>query len=158
MSPLHAENMKGSKVAHANMPRKIHENVTHASWDAAQEWFEFGRMTVTGIAEKLGVSRHAVMRQMAKRGAIRNSRVPETVAALEAELDRKVKRRAEIEEDGRAKAWAQANATMDALGCMIQSLLHADRLGDLTLASGVIACAYALSNPRSRKRTRKNVK
>ena len=112
-------------------------------WDHAQDDYELGRMNARQIGERLGVSRQTGTREMVRRGAVKASRVAETVVELNAHLDRKAAERRRREKEREAAAWERAEETMSVIRLMMEAITQANRAGNVTLAKGVIAQAAA---------------
>jgi hypothetical protein len=113
-------------------------SVTAERWEQAVDAFELGLQHAYEIAADVGVSPQTVMREMKRRGAVKGSRVNESIEDLVVRLDRKAKAAAlmGLSDSQRRRRVAEANGK--AVGDMIAALLDADRQGDMSMASPLI--------------------
>tara|TARA_B100002049_G_C16040816_1_gene358847 strand:+ start:797 stop:1198 length:402 start_codon:yes stop_codon:yes gene_type:complete len=118
------------------MPAK--NKMAEKTWDEQAALYEFGFKHGNQIARELGVSPQTVSRQMKRRGAVKGSRVNETIQDLEARLDRKARSAALMHLSDSQRRRKVAEANLQAVGHMVAALIEADRQGDLTLATPVI--------------------
>lgn len=133
------------------MPAK--NTISEQTWDEQAALYELGFKHVTQIARELGVSPQTVSRQMKRRGAVKGSRVSESVQGLEAALDRKARCAALMELSDSQRRRRVVEANLEAVGQMVAALLEADRQGDLTLAAPAIdRMASTLGQKRKRRR------
>ncbi len=107
------------------MPNK--NSVPANQWDQAQDAYELGFMNARQIGERLGVSRQTVTREMERRGAVKASRVHETIADLNALWDRQAAERRRQESKQWDARFARATATTEIIDSMMNFLLEADR-------------------------------
>lgn len=131
------------------MPSK--NTIPEDVWATQAVLYELGLKHGNEIAEELGVSPQTVSRQMKRRGVVKGSRVHETVARLDAELDRKARCAAimEMSDSRRRRKVSQTNA--QAIGFMVKALLDANRQGDLAVAAPAIDRIYmAVAGKRRR--------
>jgi DNA-binding MurR/RpiR family transcriptional regulator len=84
------------------MPQTHRVSVTRKQWDEAAADYELGHKHAAEIARELGVSAATVSREFKRRGCVKASRIAETFAAIEAQLD------AEAEEKAHAEVAAEA--------------------------------------------------
>ena len=84
------------------MPQTHRVSVTKKQWDEAAADYELGHKHAAQIARELGVSPATVSREFKRRGCAKASRIAETFAAIEAQLD------VEAEEKARAEAAVEA--------------------------------------------------
>lgn len=73
---------------------KTTNDISVQRWDEVTDLFELGFRNGRQLAADLGVSPQTVMREMKRRGAVKGRRAHESVADLEAFLDRRARRRA----------------------------------------------------------------
>ena len=133
------------------MPAK--NTISEQTWNEQAALYELGFKHGNQIARELGVSPQTVSRQMKRRGAVKGSRVNETMQDLEAALDRKARCAALMELSDSQRRRRVVEANLEAVGQMVAALLEADRQGDLTLAAPVIdRMASALGQKRKRRR------
>lgn len=118
------------------MPAK--NTISEKTWDEQAALYEFGFKHANQIARELGVSPQTVSRQMKRRGALKGSRVNETVRDLEARLERKARCAALMHLSDSQRRRKVAEANMQAAGLMVAALIEADRQGDVSLAMPVI--------------------
>ena len=118
------------------MPAK--NTISEQTWDEQAALYELGFKHATQIATDLGVSPQTVSRQMKRRGAVKGSRVNETIQDLKAALDRKARCAALMDLSDSQRRRKVVEANLEAVGKMVAALLEADRQGDLTLAAPVI--------------------
>lgn len=104
-------------------------------WDRQADLYELGEKHGNEIAMELGVSPQTVSREMKKRGAVKGSRVAETVCELEAFLDEKAERAALMEKARAAQAQHKRAAAEQVIDSMINAVIAADMAGDMCLAS-----------------------
>lgn len=132
------------------MPKR--SDIPPEQWDHATDLFELGFKNGRELAIYFGVSPQTVMREMKRRGAIKGRRSRETVADLEASLDRKALRRAHAkakEEIVLARRLADSQAIINHL---MEAIVQADELGDLSLANGAVAGAASAFGVRTSRR------
>jgi IS30 family transposase len=133
------------------MPAK--NTISEQAWDEQAALYELGFKHGNQIARELGVSPQTVSRQMKRRGAVKGSRVNETMQDLEAALDRKARCAALMELSDSERRRRVVEANLEAVGQMVAALLEADRQGDLTLAAPAIdRMASTLGQKRKRRR------
>lgn len=118
------------------MPAK--NTISEQLWDEQAALYELGFKHGNQIARELGVSSQTVSRHMKRRGAVKSSRVSESIHDLVVALDRKERCAAlmEVSDSQRRRKVAEANA--NAVGHMVAALLEADKQGDLSKAAPVI--------------------
>lgn len=133
------------------MPKS--SNISIERWDEAADHFELGLKPASLIARELGVSPQTVMRQMKQRGAIKGRRSHETVADLEAFLERKARRRAHERAMAETTVAARRAAGLDILDRMLKAIQDADARGDLSLAAAEIGRATAAFGPNLGRRS-----
>ena len=133
------------------MPAK--NTISEQTWDEQAALYELGFKHGNQIARELGVSPQTVSRQMKRRGAVKGSKVNETMQDLEAALDRKARCAALMELSDSERRRRVVEANLEAVGQMVAALLEADRQGDLTLAAPAIdRMASTLGQKRKRRR------
>ncbi len=133
------------------MPAK--NTISEQTWDEQAALYELGFKHGNQIARELGVSPQTVSRQMKRRGAVKGSRVNETMQDLKAALDRKARCAALMELSDSERRRRVVEANLEAVGQMVAALLEADRQGDLTLAAPAIdRMASTLGQKRKRCR------
>ena len=133
------------------MPAK--NTISEQKWDEQAAIYELGFKHGNQIARELGVSPQTVSRQMKRRGAVKGSRVNETMQDLKAALDRKARCAALMELSDSERRRRVVEANLEAVGQMVAALLEADRQGDLTLAAPAIdRMASTLGQKRKRCR------
>lgn len=133
------------------MPAK--NTISEQTWNEQAALYELGFKHGNQIARELGVSPQTVSRQMKRRGAVKGSRVSESVQGLEAALDRKARCAALMELSDSQRRRKVVEANLEAVGQMVAALLEADRQGDLTLAAPAIdRMASTLGQKRKRRR------
>ena len=133
------------------MPAK--NTISEQTWDEQAALYELGFKHGNQIARELGVSPQTVSRQMKRRGAVKGSRVNETMQDLKAALDRKARCAALMELSDSERRRRVVEANLEAVGQMVAALLEADRQGDLTLAAPAIdRIASTLGQKRKRCR------
>ncbi|MAM37297.1 MAG: hypothetical protein CL949_02035 [Erythrobacter sp.] len=133
------------------MPAK--NTISEQTWNEQAALYELGFKHGNQIARELGVSPQTVSRQMKRRGAVKGSRVSESVKDLKAILDRKARRAALMELSDSQRRRRVVEANLEAVGQMVAALLEADRQGDLTLAAPVIdRVESGLGRKRKRRR------
>lgn len=132
------------------MPAK--NTISEQTWDEQAALYELGFKHGNQIARELGVSQQTVSRQMKRRGAVKGSRVNETIQDLEARLDRKARCAALMELSDSQRRRRVVEANLEAVGKMVTALLEADRQGDLTLAAPAID---RMASTRGQKRKRR---
>lgn len=118
------------------MPAK--NKISEQTWDEQADLYEIGFKHANQITRELGISPQTVSRQMKRRGAVKGSRVNETIQDLEARLDRKARCAALMHLSDSQRRRKVAEANMQVVGHMVAALIEADRQGDLTLATPVI--------------------
>lgn len=132
---------------------KSHITIPCDVWDEQADLYELGFKHARDIARDLGVSTQTVCREMRKRGAIKGSMASQSVADLQAFLDRRA-RRAELmrmtEAQRRRKKRELADQAVDIL---MSSIMAADRKGDIGSATETIekfgdAFGVRISKPR----------
>ena len=133
------------------MPAK--NTISDETWDEQAALYELGFKHGAQIARELGVSPQTVSRQMKRRGAVKGSRVNESIQDLEERLDRKARCAALMELSDSQRRRKVVEANMEAVGQMVAALLEADRQGDLALAAPAIdRMASTLGQKRKRRR------
>ena len=133
------------------MPAK--NKIADAVWDEQTDLYEIGLKHACEIAEELGVSPQTVSRELKRRGAIKGSRVNQSVEDLVALLDRKKKRAAlvELSESRSRRKIAEANTRV--VGGMLAALIRADEQGDLSsVAPLVVSIGKAFGGKRLKRR------
>lgn len=120
------------------MPRRALSHITDAQWLAAIDDYELGHKSGSQIARELGMSPATISRRMRTCGAVKGSRVNESIHDLVLALDRKARCHAltEISDSQRRRKVAEAN--MQAVGRMVDALLEADRRGNISMATPVV--------------------
>lgn len=126
-----------------------------APWDEAAESYELGLVSQRQIAAKLGVSPATVSRELKRRGATKGSRVQESVADLVAYLDRKQRRVAHMRAAAEHRAAQRRADTFAVLDAMMEAIMAADGVGDLTLADATIEHAGAAFGAPVRRRSKR---
>ena len=133
------------------MPAK--NTISEQTWDEQAALYELGFKHGNQIARELGVSPQTVSRQMKRRGAVKGSRVNETIQDLEAALDLKARCAALMDLSDSQRRRKVVEANLEAVGKMVAALLEADRQGDLTLVAPAIdRMASTLGQKRNRRR------
>lgn len=133
------------------MPAK--NTISDETWDEQAALYELGFKHGAQIARELGVSPQTVFRQMKRRGAVKGSRVNESIQDLEERLDRKARCAALMKLSDSQRRRKVVEANMEAVGQMVAALLEADRQGDLALAAPAIdRMASTLGQKRKRRR------
>lgn len=150
--PCHRRTMQLMEFMYT-MPKKC--SVTQEQWDSAADRFELGLRHGNQLASELGVSAQTVMREMQRRGAIKGSRVHETVADLEALLDRKQLREADLRSQAEHLLAKRHAATFAVLDQMMAAIEHAAADGDVTLAGSTIDHAAMALGVRIRTKARR---
>lgn len=124
-------------------------------WDEEAIFFELGLKHAREIARQLGVSPQTVCREMKKRGAVKGARADESIADLNALLDRQAARR-ELRRRSEAERRRERQVLAGrALERMMASLIGADRQGDLGLASISIEKTATAFGVQLQKRSRR---
>ena len=133
------------------MPAK--NTISEQTWDEQAALYELGFKHGNQIARELGVSPQTVSRQMKRRGAVKGSKVNETMQDLEAALDRKARCAALMDLSDSQRRRKVVEANLEAVGKMVAALLEADRQENLTLAAPVIdRVESGLGRKRKRRR------
>lgn len=127
---------------------------TEAAWEEQVTLYELGLRHASEIARALGVAPSTVSRQMRCRGAVKNSRVGESIQDLEVALDRKARCAALMKLSDSQRRRLVAEANMKAVGAMVEALLEADRRGALSQASPAIDRVGGAVSVRRRRRTK----
>lgn len=126
--------------------------VSDDEWHRQTDFYELGLKHANEIARDLGVSPQTVSRRMQRMGAIKASRVAESIAPLVTMLDRKAKRAALMALSDNERRRRAAEASCKAAGHLVAALIAADQQGDITLANSVVdRMGQALSNTRRRR-------
>jgi hypothetical protein len=121
------------------MPDTKRKIITEEQWKRAADDYERGTKHGVPNAAELAVSPATVSREFKRRGCVKGRRVAELMAPLEAELDRRARRRA-IVRRAQEKAAAQRAAANDRLiDEMMRALVAAAKAGDLTKAAPKVA-------------------
>lgn len=102
-------------------------------WETYAASFELGFMGVTAIARRLGLSPQTVSREMARRGAVKCSRMHEVVEEIEARLGREKRERELIELAEAERRQSVVEANCHAIGRLVALLEAADDRGQLAL-------------------------
>lgn len=136
------------------MPAKI--AIPDAAWDEQATLYELGFKHANEIARDLGVSPQTVSRRMKQRGAVKGSRVSESIQELVATLDRKARNAALMKLPDTQRRRLIAEANVRAVGCMVAAVLEADRQGDITLAAPLIDCVGDALGVRRRRKSRRS--
>jgi IS30 family transposase len=114
------------------------KSVSKEQWDQAADEFERGYKHAVEIAHELGVSPSTVSREFKRRGCRKGSRLPEIIAPLEAELNRKARTRAFIRRAEEEAAVERAAVNDRLIQEMMRSIIAAAKAGDLTKAASKI--------------------
>jgi IS30 family transposase len=120
------------------MEKKLRTSVTEEQWQRAVDDYERGTKHAVQIADDLGVSASTVSREFKRRGCVKACRVAEVMAPLEAELDRRARRRAILRRAQEDAAARRAEANNRLIDEMIQSIVAAMKAGDLSLAAPTV--------------------
>lgn len=123
-------------VVYCRMSQTHRKSITRHLWDEAAADYELGYKHAAQIARELGVSPATVSREFKRRGCVKACRVAETIADLEAKLDAEAREKALRRE---AEAAARAAAIDAIVGELMDALVTAERVGDLTMANPEIA-------------------
>lgn len=107
------------------------KQITNSVWDKYADLYELGMMSAKEIARELGVSPATVSRHLKIRGCIKGSRVKETVADLEAFLERKRTRAYRIEKAQEANRQKNREKTDQFVELLVNTIIAADRAGKL---------------------------
>lgn len=121
-------------------------------WDQEVAYYELGLKHANQIARELGVSPQTVSRHMKRRGAVKGSRVQESIQELFYALDRKARAAALVDLTDSQRRRKVAEENMKSVGLMVEALFEANRLGDLSLAAPAINRVSAAIGPRRRRR------
>ena len=117
------------------MPDTKPKTITEEQWQRAADDYERGTKHGAQIAAELGVSPATVSREFKRRGCVKASRVAEVMAPLDAELDRRARRRA-VFQRAQEEAGAQRAAANDRLiNEMMRAVFAAMKAGDLSKAA-----------------------
>ena len=126
--------------------------IVEAEWEEQIALYELGFINVNEIAMALGVAPSTVSRQMRSRGILKGARVKETVADLQAALERKARCAALLDLSDSQRRRRVVEANLEAVGKMVAALLEADRQGDLSMAAPVIDSMGSMLGQRRKRR------
>ena len=136
------------------MARRPLPSITEAQWQSAVDDYELGHRSARQIARDLAVSPATVSRRMKVRGAVKCSRVNESVFDLVAMLDRNARQAIEKEKRESQRNRAIFEANMHTVGHMVAALVRADHQGELNEAAPMIALVGRVVGTRRRPRSR----
>ncbi len=132
------------------MPAK--NTISEQTWDGQAALYELGFKHATQIYRELGVSPQIVSRQMKRRGAVKGSRVSESIQDLEAAVYRRARCAVLMALSDSQRRRRVVKANLDAVGQMVAELLEADRRGKLSMAAPVIDSVGSMLGHKRRRR------